>query len=107
MSGTGLPETLYDGAAAIGRTESYIGVIIGSIFAVIFVILGIAVLLKKPKTADPKTNTKVLGGSLVVMGLMSGVITGISFYMAQHYKAVAAIDGAGNVFNITRAVFHR
>jgi Ca2+/Na+ antiporter len=105
MSDTGLPETLYDGAAAIGRTESYIGVILGSIFAVIFIVIGVAVLLKKSK--DPKTNTKVLGGMVIGIGVLTGVFTGLSFYMAQHYKAVAAINGAGNVFNITRAVFHK
>ncbi len=104
---SGLPETLYEGAAAIGRTESYIGVILGSIFAVIFIVIGIAVLLKKPKKEDPKTNTKVLGGMVIGIGVLTGVFTGLSFYMAQHYKAVAAINGAGNVFNITRAVFHK
>ena len=114
MSDTGIPSVAsrlagdaVDGAAAIGKAESYFGLVVGVIFTLILVITGIVVFVKKQADPDQKTSNKVIGGTMVAIGLGAGLLTGFSFYMTQHFKSIAAINGAGNVFNIGRAIFHK
>lgn len=49
----GIGDDIYDGAAAFGRFMSYVGLVIGGLIALVFLILGIVFLVKR----DPYSKT--------------------------------------------------
>ena len=101
---SGLAHDVYTGSAAFGRFESVMSAVVITVIGLIFIVVSISLINKKPdpKAPPPKTSPRKTGFILLAITL---VVMGMSYanmYVTFKYKSAAAVEGVSDGLQMLR-----
>jgi uncharacterized membrane protein len=97
---------VYTGLADFGRVYSTIGLIIGIVVGVAFIIAGVVVLVHKPKQDDlAPPPPKRSGWIPIAVGVLVVFLSWLIWHFAQKSKAFAAAEGVAGGISLLESAF--
>lgn len=98
----------YPGTVKLGRTSVIFGFVGCLIIGLGLIAGGIILLVAKPPDDDKlpelkksqKIGIKIIAGFMIGFALLIILFSGLRLYFATRYKAVAAAEGVGTIYNL-------
>jgi vacuolar-type H+-ATPase subunit I/STV1 len=104
----------YEGTATLGRVSSIIGAIVGTLFGLVLIGVGIFVAVRQPIQSTSNTNNSTNNNStnnnsttnyiaaavLIGFGILIIVLSWVVVYFSSRYKFFAAAEGVGTIADL-------
>jgi hypothetical protein len=95
----------YEGTATLGRVSSIIGAIVGTLFGLVLIGIGIYVAVRQPiqSTSANNNNTTtnyIAAAVLIGFGILIIVLSWVVVYFSSRYKFFAAAEGVGTIVDL-------
>lgn len=101
--------SIYTGLADFGQVYSLLGFIFGCIVALVLIIIGLVIVLKKDPPVQPGVTpqkvARYIGWILIITGIIIVVITWLIWHLTRKSKAFAAVEGGLGVIQGVKSIF--